>query len=245
MIIVLYAESRLLMEPPFPGMDPYLEMPSMWPDVQSSISMSIANQLQTLFDDRYFTAIVPYEAQETISFFHRQSGEYRSCSATTRYVRIEVRVVGERTVVTALVVLAPCNKRPPLNGAAIYAKFQHDTFESGVNLLEIDLLRGGRRPQVARTLPAAPHFVFLSRVQRRPMIEIWPLALDQPIPRIPVPLRYPDRDVPLDLGAAIHEAYRRARYDLDLDYREPPPAPALAPAESAWLNTHLHERGLR
>ena len=77
------------------------------------------------------------------------------------------------------------------------------------------------------------------------MIEIWPLALDQPIPRIPVPLRYPDRDVPLDLGAAIHEAYRRARYDLDLDYREPPPAPALTPDESAWLDTHLHERGLR
>ncbi len=78
---------------------------------------------------------------------------------------------------------------------------------------------------------------------RRSQIE--PLSLREPIKRIAVPLRPPDPAVPLDLGLALHDAYRRARYDIEVDYRQPPPAPALAPAESAWLDAHLRERGLR
>jgi hypothetical protein len=113
------------------------------------------------------------------------------------------------------------------------------------HLIEIDLLRAGTRPQVARPLPVAPYFIFLSRVERRPNIEIWPLALGAAIKLVPVPLRYPDPPVTLDLGAAIHEAYRRARYDLEIDYREPPPAPELPAADAAWLDAHLRERGLR
>jgi hypothetical protein len=59
------------------------------------------------------------------------------------------------------------------------------------------------------------------------------------------PLHHPDPPIALDLGAAIHDAYRRARYDLEIDYREPPPPPELAPADAAWLDAHLRARGLR
>jgi hypothetical protein len=68
---------------------------------------------------------------------------------------------------------------------------------------------------------------------------------DEPIAIVPVPLHHPDPPIALDLGAAIHDAYRRARYDLEIDYREPPPPPELAPADAAWLDAHLRARGLR
>jgi hypothetical protein len=98
---------------------------------------------------------------------------------------------------------------------------------------------------VARPLPASPYFIFLSRVERRPNIEIWPLSLRAAIKAVPVPLRYPDPLVALDLGAALHEAYGRARYDLEIDYCEPPPAPDLTADDAAWLDGYLRERGLR
>ena len=118
---------------------------------------------------------------------------------------------------------------------------------SGVHLLELDLLRSGRRPRLARPdpLPDAPYFVFLSRADRWPEIAIWPCALQQPLPRVPVPLRYPDPDAVLNLTAIVHQVYRNARYDLQIDYHADPPPPPLSPDDAAWLDTHLRERGLR
>jgi hypothetical protein len=98
---------------------------------------------------------------------------------------------GAGTLVTAIELLSPANKRPGVNGADAYEQKRQEIFDSTVNLLEIDLLRNGRRPQVTRPLPDAPYFVFLSRVQRRPYSEIWSLSLREPIKLLPVPLLYP------------------------------------------------------
>lgn len=117
----------------------------------------------------------------------------------------------------------------------------------GAHLLEIDLLRGGRRPRLARPdpLPAAPYVVFLSRVERWPEIDIWLCPLTKPLPTVPVPLRRPDPDVPLPLTTLVHQVYRNARYDLRIDYRQPPPPPDLTLEEAALLDAHLRARRLR
>jgi hypothetical protein len=65
------------------------------------------------------------------------------------------------------------------------------------------------------------------------------------LPRVAVPLRRPDPDVVLNLTAVLQQVYRNARYDLQVDYRDPPPPPDLAPDDAAWLDAHLRERGLR
>jgi hypothetical protein len=163
----------------------------------------------------------------------------------TEYTRIEIRGVRDHILVTAIEILSPANKRPSADGADAYEKKRQELFRSDAHFLEIDLLRGGRRPQVARPLPTAPYFIFLSRVEHRPYIEIWPLSLREPIKPVPVPLRHPDPPVALDLGAALHEAYRRARYDLQVDYRADPPPPALAPDDAAWLAAQLQAAGVR
>ena len=49
----------------------------------------------------------------------------------------------------------------------------------------------------------------------------------------------------MKLGAAIAALYDEAAYDLSVDYTQPPPPPALSPAESAWLDELLGSAGIR
>ncbi len=42
---------------PFPGMDPYLEHPALWPGVQTQLSVALASQLRPKIKPRYLTSI--------------------------------------------------------------------------------------------------------------------------------------------------------------------------------------------
>lgn len=148
-------------------------------------------------------------------------------------------------LVTAIEILSPVNKRPGHEAFAAYRRKRRDLLRSSVHLLEIDLLRAGRRPPLVTPLPDAPYFVFLSRSDQRPRVEIWPLKLQDPIPVLPVPLLEPDPDVPLDLGRAIRIIYDRAAYDLRIDYSQPPPKPDLPPEDARWVAVCLQSAGLR
>lgn len=139
---------------------------------------------------------------------------------------------------TAIEILSPVNKRPGIDAADACERKRRDLFHGDAHVLEIDLLRGGRRPALEEPLPDVPYFVFLSRAERRPTIEIWPLSLREPIPVVPIPLRWPDPDVPLDLTDTLARVYRGGRYDLRIDYRQPPPPPSLSAEDAAWLDSH-------
>jgi hypothetical protein len=163
----------------------------------------------------------------------------------TRYHRIEIRSVGEEQLVTVIELLSPVNKRPGADAADAYERKRRDVLHSTVHLLAIDLLRGGRRPALVTPLPDVPYFIILSRVERRPQVEIWPVSLREAIPVIAVPLREGDADVPLDLTQALQRIYTSARYDLRIDYTKAPPPPALSPEDAAWLDEHLQAAGVR
>jgi hypothetical protein len=163
----------------------------------------------------------------------------------TRYARIEIRSVTHDTLITSIELLSPANKRPGTDGADAYETKRQEIFQSGVHLLEIDLLRGGVRPRLAQPLPTTSYFVFLSRAYRRPLVDVWPIALRDTIPVVPVPLTYPDPDVPLDLNRILHQVYRNARYERRIDYRTDPPPPALSPDDAAWLDEQLKAAGVR
>lgn len=260
------------MEPPFPGMDPYLETPSLWPDVHAALALALRSQLQRQISPRYAAVLVPYTAFETIDVTTTRAvvpdigvverdqtpqptagvaiapaplTGLTTLDLPTRYSRIEIRTLSDETLVTAIEILSPVNKRAGADGAEAYDRKRRELLRSEAHLLEIDLLRAGRRPSLATPLPPDPYFVFLSRVERRPQIDIWPLNLPDPIPLLPVPLRTPDGDVPIDLGRALHEIYRDARYDLRIDYRQNPPAPELPPDELRWLDQFLRAQGAR
>ncbi len=258
------------MTSPFPGMDPYLEQASMWPDVHNRLMFAICDQIQPLLSPRYTAVLTPYVAYEAIDIATtrtvvpdigvlEQHGETHESAAVviapapltglievaTRYHRIEIRTVGEEHLVTVIELLSPVNKRPGADAADAYERKRRDVLHSTVHLLEIDLLRGGRRPSLVTPLPEAPYFIMLSRVERRPHVELWPLSLRTAIPVVPVPLGEGDTDVPLDMTQAVQRIYTSARYDLRIDYTQAPPPPALSPDDAAWLDEHLKAAGAR
>lgn len=59
-------------------------------------------------------------------------------------------------------------------------------------------------------------------------------------PIIPVPLQQPPyADVLLDVGAVLDDVYLRGQFARRLDYLQPPPPPALARADLAWVQERV------
>ncbi len=158
-----------------------------------------------------------------------------------RQVTVEIRSVGSGLLVAAIEILSPVNKRLDGDGRDAYLRKRDGLLAASVHLLEIDLLRRGERLPVDPPIPAsADYAVVLSRADARLNAEVWPIALADPLPVVPVPLLPPDPDVPLDLGAAIRSIYERAGYDLDVDYSVPP-WPPLTRTQSVWAEKVLQK----
>jgi hypothetical protein len=253
-------------------MDPYLEDRSLWPGTHHRLISTICEQLQPLINPRYIAEIEQYTALELIDIVPtrliapdvaviERTGASPGMGAAvidpppvvgavelsvpTRYGRIEIRTTRDESIVTVIEVLSPVNKRPGSEAADAYERKRQELFRTDAHLLEIDLLRSGRRPALATPWPEAMYAILLSRAEQRPSIGIWPLGLVDTLPVVSVPLRYPDPDVALDLGAVLRQVYASGRYDLRLDYRQPPPQPELSLDEASWLDRLLRERGLR
>lgn len=89
--------------------------------------------------------------------------------------------------------------------------------EAGVHLFEIDLIRRGERPWSHPRIPATPYLALLTRAEVS-RVEVWPIGWSERLPRLPVPLRYPDPDAALDLSAALTVVYDEAYDHLSIDY---------------------------
>ena len=100
------------------------------------------------------------------------------------------------------------------------------------NLVELDLLRGGKRLPVVG-MPPGDYFAIVSRGHRRPRADVYPWTLRQPLPTIPIPLKKDEPEVPLDLQAVFTTVYDRARYQLSLNYAAKPGVP-LSEADASW-----------
>ena len=155
-------------------------------------------------------------------------------------LNVEIRDVAERRLVTVIEILSPANKHG--KGAAEYAEKRTQLLQTDTHLLEIDLLRLGARIELIGELPPASYYIFLSRAQRRPRTQVWPIPLRCALPAVPVPLLPPDADVVLDLQAALTACYELVGYERLLNYREP--LSALTDDESAWVKIKLHEAEL-
>jgi hypothetical protein len=115
---------------------------------------------------------------------------------------------------------------------------------STAHLLEIDLLRQGQRVPMQKPLPSTSYFIFLSRAEKRPLTEIWPISLKEPLPVVPIPLLPGDADVALDVQQVFTTTYDLLGYDLALDYTQSPELP-LPKEDMAWAEVLLRVAGLR
>ncbi|MEX2560564.1 MAG: DUF4058 family protein, partial [Pirellulales bacterium] len=74
--------------------------------------------------------------------------------------------------------------------------------------------------------------------ENRPVTDVWPIAMRDRLPPVPVPLLPGDSDVPLDLQLALATIYDLLGYDLAVDYSLPPEIP-LSIADGAWADERL------
>ncbi len=241
------------MPSPFPGMDPYLEG-SLWQSVHHQLIAEIARQLVPLLRPRYMAlsqerfVTVMSDPDEGVSILATGSiypdvavshtghptkldgaGSLAPLEMATLLpeqipqVSLEIRDCANRELVTAIELLSPTNKTG--DGFEEYLEKRGKYLLSRAHLIEIDLLRSGRRPPMVGTLPSMPYFAFISRAWKRPMTEIWPIGLKESLPTISVPLLGRDESVPLDLQAAFNNVYDQCGLDLAIDYSRPPEIP--------------------
>ena len=145
-------------------------------------------------------------------------------------------------VVTVIELLSPTNKAAG-EGAAEYLAKRENVFNSGSNLVELDLLRGGLRLPTKEPLPSADYFAFVSRHDHRPRVEVHAWGLRRPLPPIPVPLADGDPDVVVDLQPVFTRVFGAAGYDYSLKYgREIDPP--LSGQDREWVEHVLASAGV-
>ncbi|HEX5688820.1 MAG TPA: DUF4058 family protein, partial [Roseiflexaceae bacterium] len=153
-----------------------------------------------------------------------------------RVATVEIRDTASNELISCIEILSPVNKREP--GLAVYRQKRQRLYHAGVHLLEIDLLRRGVRPVTHPRVPESAYLVALTRAHSG-ATHLWPLSVRDTLPSVPIPLREPDDDSLLELGAAFAAVYDEAGYDLSIDYAQSPPPPPLSDADLVWMRQLL------
>lgn len=258
------------MPSPFPGMDPYVERiwadahiqliptfrtlltPSLVPKYVTDLSSRIV--VERLPDDRDDNSrvIIPDVAVTQPERTPVPAGAPPSevtppplhlktpIELPTRIVTLRIYEAENMKLVTVIELLSPVNKHG--SGRQEYLQKRNEVLDSSAHLVEIDLVRQGRRMPFLGEVPDTPYLAMVSRAYARPDCEAWPIRFQDPLPVLPIPLLRPDPDVPLDLGEALRRTYDDARYDLRIDYSQSPPPPPLSEEDGAWIETQLEKK---
>jgi hypothetical protein len=257
------------MPSPFPGMDPYLESPAIWPDFHSQFIAAIKADLNSRLPSRYAARADRYvwihepDANErrllgkpdvyVADPANGGNGPARPSTlvAPATVVLSAVRREGQRyvkiidlrahRVVTVIEVLSPTNKAAGEDRENYLVK-RSEYLGSRINLVEIDLLRSGERmPWGDPSPPTANYYVLISRVEEFPTAGVWPLSIRESLPEIPIPLSPPDEEAQLFLQKCFDRAYDEGRYQLEIDYSQPP-SPPLTESDATWSRELLSRR---
>lgn len=112
---------------------------------------------------------------------------------------------GNGYLVTSIEVLSPSNKTK--RGHPVFREKQDQLALRGVNLLELDLLRNGRRDHILdQDLRAADYLVQLFRAAAEE-VTFWTFARTDSFPVVPVPLLPADGDIVLNLPLVYQKCY--------------------------------------
>ncbi len=261
------------MASPFPGMDPYLEHPAVWPGVHllliAALSESLAPQLRPKYtvsvevrmyettDEESLLVGIPDVAVQKGTYTGDRSHNSLAVAEiapqpisvrvpmplSTRQGFLEVREVSTKAVVAAIELLSPVNKRAGI-GRQTYETKRQKILGSATHLVEIDLLRAYEpMPLYGNTLKS-DYRVLVSQSNLRPDAQLYAFDLRDKLPAFHLPLREGDSEPTIDLQQLLNDLYDRAAYDLKLDYQQPP-VPPLTPQDDDWLNHTLQAKGIR
>lgn len=262
------------MPTPFPGMDPYLERPSMWPGVHNRLIVAIADDIAPRVRPQYYVSV-----EERVYFSEDKDGRDplvgipdaiiagpagNGGSPSTQYEPLP-KGVAMTTVHVGI----------PVQAREAYLELRDAGTGSVVTVIEL-LSPSNKRPgrgrdlyerKRARFLETWTHMVevdltragepmrfadngavsdyrILIRHGGMPRATLYTFGVRHAIPALRLPLKRGDTDPVLDIGKLLHELYDRAGYDLALDYASEP-TPPLSPVDAEWADALLGEKGLR
>ena len=253
------------MKSPFPGMDPYLEHHALWPDVHNRLITALADTLSPAVAPIYYVGVESRAyiiKPEGDLFLGRPDlsivspvavlpTAVTSPIATTdvavlevsipiddeiNHYYLEIRSVQTHELITVIELLSPVNKVNPPDRTE-YIQKRQEILTSLTNLVEIDLLRSGDPMPVAPYI-ASDYRILVSRGYIPRKAHLYAFGLRAPIPDFPLPLRPDDQEPTVPLNQVLHQLYGRARFDLRLDYSQPP-LPPLSDEDSIWAQELL------
>jgi len=263
------------MPSPFPGMDPYLEQHSLWPDVHQSLITYSRDALQAHLRPRYHARI-----GERLYVIPPQRPIYPDVTVTRRPPVDRPATVHQRSVLTAdqpvvivapadpvrepfieildltqggrvvtvIEVLSPANKTPG-ETHDIYRRKQEEVLASNAHLVEIDLLRQGVHTVAVPAPYLTPyqpwHYVIC--VSRATNRERFEVYVRTMRQRLPR-IAIPLQAPDPDVVLDLQAVFERC-YEYgaynDLIDYRAHPEIKLSPEDAAWVDEHLRQQGLR
>jgi hypothetical protein len=266
------------MPSPFPGMDPWLEHPAVFPDIHDSLIIYMRDALNSQLPSPYrantATRVWVEVSQRRIGpdvkvlrpdgpARDRDGGSVAVAEAVgvapiivhvphdeMREPFVEIRLADGQRLVTAIEILSLTNKKPGEHGRDLYLKKQQEMLDGQVNLVEIDLLRGGLHTtavpyeRLRANAGAFDYHICIRRYDQWEDYAVYPWRLDQRVPDIAIPLLPDDAPVLLSLQPLLDRAYDNGRYAEILQYRERQSHPPPTDAQREWAEHVFSEKGL-
>lgn len=250
---------------PFPGMNPYLELPALWQEFHNRLIVAISDALTPYLQPKYYIAVetrtyldddnpellVGIPDAIVLKTFQTPTVQSVAIVTQTRPQQIqlpipvevkerylEVREVTTHQVITVIEVLSPKNKRKG-EGRTAYEKKRQRVLGSSSHLVEIDLLRANPPMPMIGVKETRDYRIVVSRAISRPMADLYQFQLREPIPSFSLPLNVDDPELEVDLQAIVLGVYDRGSYHLRIDYHQPVPSPKLSEADQQWVDDLL------
>nr|WP_184195436.1 DUF4058 family protein [Armatimonas rosea] len=241
------------MPSPFPGMDPYLERRSLWPDVHNAFLFCLRAEINRKLPQgfsarmeerlvveegiRHFEADVaighggPPSEGATLAEIPSKFMDWIEDGVPVRQLFIEIHShnTPERRVLTVIELLSHSNKSAG-RGRDEYLAKQKTLLESEVHLLEIDLLRAGEYTLAASQSGLRARFgafdyaASLHRGGYGQRFQAVAWTIQERLPTVLVPLDETHPDLEIDLQPVFERTYDECGFERMVDYTQPLPS---------------------
>lgn len=256
------------MPSPFPGMNPYLELPVLWHEFHNRLIVAISDAIAPDLQPRYYVAVetrtyldddnpellvgIPdalvLTATESAAIDPTAQAHTNATQTRPKQIRLPMPVeVKERFLEVREVgthrVITVIEVLSPKNkrkgeGRVAYEKKRQRVLRSSSHLVEIDLLRENP-PMLMVGAATSDYRIVVSRATTRPIADLYEFQLREPIPCFSLPLKPEDPELMVDLQSILLGVYDRGSYQIRIDYQQPVPPPKLSEVDQQWVDALL------
>jgi Protein of unknown function (DUF4058) len=253
------------MPSPFPGMDPWLENPAIFPDLHLHFIARLGDTINERLPAPYYAAVANRvwvdlslrHIEPDVDVLYPFSAPRKN--SPRRKGRSAIEVAEVPLVIDAPGLIENDDMEEPFLEifakpgneqlvTELYLKKQEEILNSKANLVEIDLLRGGvPTTLVPRSLVEVRHGPFdyhvcIHRMDQKGKYYVHPWDLKSRLPVIQIPLVPGDPMITVDLQPILDETYDKGNYARRVHYQTEKPRPRLTREQKEWAEKILKSK---